>query len=120
MASLPDLRGGDDADEPREGYAGFQLTGKTPGLWNRLRGKFMARVEQLVELVQSDDPAASWFREQAKEFRDGLLDHVKEKLRKEGLQSERIEAEVAKVYAEAEKSRAEARKVNAEARSIEV
>src|SRR5262245_40065660 len=121
MANLPDFyRGVDDENAPRGGYAGFQLTGKSPELWSRLRDKFLARVEQLVELVQRDDPTASWLRQQAKELRDGLLDNVKEKLRKEGLQSERIEAEVAKLYAEAEKGRAEARKVNAEARSVEV
>ncbi|WP_165251193.1 hypothetical protein [Paludisphaera soli] len=102
----------------REGFAAFQVSGKNPALWVRLRAKFMTKVEQLVELVQSDDPAATWMREQAGELRDGALDYVKAKLRKEGAQVEHIEAEVAKLFAEAEKASADAFKTREEALKV--
>lgn len=120
MDKHPDSSGKSALPAPREGYVGFQITGKNPSTWINFREKFVARIEQLVELVQSDDPAACWFREQAGAFRDLAVDHLKAKLRKEGLEVERIEGEVAKLFAESEKVRAEARKLTAEARTIEL
>jgi hypothetical protein len=120
VANLPARQDHAGVPVPRNEFVGFQVTGKTPALWTRLQSKFIARIEQLVELVQSDDPAATWFREQAREFRDLAIDHFKAKLRKEGLESEKIEAEVAKLFAETERARAEARETNAKAKQIEV
>jgi hypothetical protein len=108
------MSGKDGPPAPREGFAGFRVTGNDPALWVKLREKLLTKVEQLVELVQSDDPAAEWVREQAKDIRDGALDYVKAKLRKEGAQVEHIEAEVAKLFSEAEKAHADAFKTREE------
>src|SRR5687767_11406692 len=93
-----------DMLKPREGLVGFEVTGKDPKTWARLRASLMLKVESLVTLVQGDDPAATWFREQAKDFRDLGIDNLKARLRKQGVEVEQIEANVAKLFAEAEEA----------------
>jgi hypothetical protein len=116
MDNLPVQRDGAQVPAPREGFAGFQVTGRSPGLWLKLRSQFVAKVEQLVE----QDAGLGWLQEQAKEFGTLALEHAKARLRREGAEVEKIEAEVAKLFAEKEKVFAEARKTNAEARSLEI
>jgi hypothetical protein len=104
----------------REGFAGFQVTGKDPDLWKKLRANLLAKVHQVVEELVEKDGKLHWLQEQAKEFTALGLEHLKAKLRKSGVEVEKIEAEVSKLFAEREKALAEARKTNAEARAIEV
>jgi hypothetical protein len=120
MADIPARR--DEAGLPatRQGYAGFQVTGKNPDLWKKLHLKFIAKIEQVIEQLVEEDAAQNWLQEQAREFGTLALDHMKAKLRKSGLEAEQIEAEVAKLFAEKERVLAEARKTNAEARAIEI
>jgi hypothetical protein len=104
----------------REGYAGFQVTGKDPDLWKKLHAKLLAKVHQVVEELAEEDGAHKWLQEQAQEFGSLALEHAKAKLRKSGVEVEKIEAEVSEIFAKREKALAEARKTNAEARAIEV
>jgi hypothetical protein len=105
---------------PREGFAGFGLSGKDPVKWAEFRQSLLVQVQVLFEGLARDQPGSGWLKEQAKEFGALALDCAKAHLRKPGLDAAKVEAEVAKLYAEREKALAEARKAHADARSKEL
>jgi hypothetical protein len=118
---LPPARRDHDGEAgPRQGFAGFRMTGKDPATWARFRQNLLARIEALFAQLAEDEPAGSWLLDQAKEFGTLALDAAKAQLRKPGLDAAKIEAEVVKLYAEREKALADARKTHAEARKLEI
>ena len=59
MVDLPVRREDPDLPAPREGFAGFQMTGKTPATWQELRPQFISSIKLLVEqLIQQDDTSS--------------------------------------------------------------
>ncbi len=120
MDDLPSPFDGRSTPARREGFAGFQVTGKDPELWKKLCTGFQAKLYHLVEQLVEEDAGLNWLQEQAREFGSLTLEYAKAKLRKSGVEVEKIEAEAAKLFAEREKALAEARKTHAEARAIEV
>jgi hypothetical protein len=120
VAKLPARRDEPGLPTPRQGYAGFSMTGKDSQKWAEVRQKFLAKIQVLFEQLGEDQPAGAWLREQAKEFGALALDYAKAQLRKPGLDAAKVEAEVAKLYAEREKTLAEARKAHAEAHAKEI
>lgn len=110
----------DSPDElPREGFLRVDVTGQDPDLWMRLQGKLLQTLEKILEHVVDPDRGLT-LREEGQRFTSALLGHCRERLARAGLENEKIEAELHKIYAESEGALAAARKTNAEADALEL
>lgn len=96
-----------------------EVTGKDKKLWQEMRGKLIIAINKSLDTVINQDTNTT-VREEAKEFASALLDHAKSKLKKAGLENEKLLVEIDNLYFKREKDIAEARKINAEAKSIEI
>lgn len=96
-----------------------QVVGKNRELWGELRDKLMMAVTKTLDTVINHENNTS-IRDEAKEFASALIDHAKAKLKRAGLENEKIIAEIDNLYVRREKELAETRKLNAEAKSIEI
>jgi hypothetical protein len=106
-------------EEENKEFVQIRLKGKNAPLWERLRNKFLKKVEDLLDTVINFEDNTS-IKDEAKQFSTDLIKFAKEKLRKAGYENEKLLAEVEDLYAKARKSNAETRKLNAEAREIEL
>jgi hypothetical protein len=103
----------------KEGFVGFQLAGKNEALWGELRPKLILKIKELVDGIGEEDETRGWLKERAKEFGSLAIDYAKSKLRREGVEIQKIEAEIAKLFSEAEAAHEKARKDRADARAVE-
>ncbi len=94
------------------------VRGKTTELWQSLRPKLIQTMTIVLDTV-IDDEHGTTVRDEVKQFTTALLDYAKANLARPGLENERIEAEVRRLYGQMEIDRAEARKKHAEADTLE-
>ena len=100
----------------------IQIAGRDTKLWNKLRDKFMTKLEGMVEnlLDQIVDPQKNTtLREESKQIISLGLDYFKNKLANPGIENEKVLAEIEEIYINMEKTAAETRKIKAEAETIE-
>src|SRR5262249_21831890 len=95
------------------------VTGQDPLLWQGLRSKLVEVINGVLDSV-IDHEKETTVREEAKKMTSALLDHAKARLAKAGLENEKIEAEIQRLYTQIENDYAEARKKHAEAEAIEL
>jgi hypothetical protein len=99
-------------------FARVDVRGKTAALWQSLRPKLIQAMTEVLDAVL-DDEHGTTVRDELKHFTTALLDYAKANLARPGLENERIEAEVRRLYGQIEIDRAEARKKHAEADMLE-
>lgn len=99
---------------PKKGYMIVKVRGEANELWAKLRPKLIKTVNDVLDTV-IDESREATVRTEAKEFTSALLDFAKQRLRKEGLEAEKIEAEVRKLHADMQMGLAEARERHARA-----
>jgi hypothetical protein len=92
----------------------IDVTGKDSDRWRKLKSKLFNAIDQLLDST-IDHERNTTVREEVKQFTSAALDYARQRLAKQGLENDRIEAEVFQLYAERERTLAEARKINAEA-----
>lgn len=97
----------------------IEIKGKDPVLWQQLREKFIIAINRSLDTIINAEHNAS-IRDEAKEFASALIDHAKSKLKKAGIENEKLIADVDRLFVQREKQMAEARKINAEAKAIEL
>lgn len=93
------------------------VRGEDPELWKRLRAKLMVRIHTVLESTLDHDRGTT-VREEAKQFTASMLDFARQRLQREGLENDKIEAEIAELYAKRTKELADADRVSAEAERI--
>lgn len=97
--------------------ARIDVRGKEPNLWKNLRPKLIEKIQKFLDTTM-DHERGTTIQEEAKQFTSALLDFARNKLAREGVEVQKIEAEVSEIYAKRVKSLAEADKVSAEAAAI--
>jgi len=99
-------------------FVRVDVTGKTAALWQSLRPKLIKAMTDVLDAV-IDEEHGTTVREEMKQLTTALFDYAKANLARPGLENERIEAEVRRLYGQMEIDRAEARKKHAEAETLE-
>jgi hypothetical protein len=105
--------------EERKQYLRVDVGGKSPEIWNALRGKLIHAVNKFLDST-IDTIDNKTIRQEAQAFTHALLEHAKEKLAKAGIENQKLLAEIDYIFSQREKEIAEARKINAEAHKIEI
>ena len=109
----------DDVNLPeKKQFARVDVTGKTAELWSSFRSKLIQAMTDVLDAV-IDDEHGTTVRDEMQQLTTALLDYAKANLARPGLENERIEAEVHRLYGQMEIDRAEARKKHAEADTLE-
>jgi hypothetical protein len=103
---------------PEKQYVRVDIRGQDPALWGTLRAKLMVAVEDLLNTVV-DSERGTTLQDEARQLTSAALDHVRARLAKAGLENEKIEAEIQRLYAQIQGDLADARKKSAEADAIE-
>ena len=83
-----------------------------------IKPKLLGAINNVLDTVV-DTTKGTTLKEEAQDILRQSIQHLKERLKKTGLENEEIVARITKILAEAEKERATARKVNAETEQIE-
>jgi len=99
-------------------FVRVDVRGKTAELWQSLRPKLIQAMNDVLDAV-IDDEHGTTVRDEMKQLTTALLDYAKANLARPGLENERIEAEIRRLYGQMEIDRAEARKKHAEADALE-
>jgi hypothetical protein len=102
----------------RKQLARFDVRGKTTALWQSLQPKLIQAMTDVLDAVIDDEHGIT-VRDEAKQLTTALLHYAQAQLARPGLENERIEAEVRRLYGQMEIDRAEARKKHAEADTLE-
>jgi hypothetical protein len=97
----------------------IEVGGKDEGLWAKLRPKLIEAIESLLDF-EIDAENHTSIKVEAQKMVSSLLDNVKSRLNKPGIENQKILAEIDETYTRKQKTVAETRKINAEADSIEV
>jgi hypothetical protein len=93
------------------------VRGSDPALWARLRPKLLQAIEKALDSTL-DHTQGTTVREEARQFTSAFLDYARNRLQREGLENDRIEAEVAKLYAERQSQLADADLRSAQAEDV--
>lgn len=96
----------------------IDVTGKDSRLWSKVRDRLLVTLDRALDTV-IDAERGTTLGEEGRALTTALLDHLKARLAKSGLDNERIAAEVNKLYQEVETQQAVTRKTHAEADKIE-
>ncbi|MBX3322799.1 MAG: hypothetical protein KF757_07390 [Phycisphaeraceae bacterium] len=104
-------------------FVRVDVRGKSPSLWAAKRAEFInTKIPQLIEMMNKfldttiDYDEGTTIREEAKRFTSGMLEFARNKLRKEGVEVEKIEAEISEIYAKRLESIARTEKTSSETR----
>lgn len=74
------------------------VRGENTSLWSQLRPKLIARINEVLDSTL-DHKRGTSFRDEAKQFTASMLEYARQRLQREGLENDRIEAEIAETYA---------------------
>lgn len=98
--------------------SGSQYDNKLNHFFREIRPKLYYAINNVLDTVV-DKSSGSTVKDEAQDILKESISHLKEKLKKTGLENEEIAARITRILAEAEKERAIARKTNAESDQIE-
>src|SRR5207244_13628550 len=82
-------------------FVRVDVRGKTAALWQSLRPKLIQAMNDVLDAV-IDDERGTTVRDEVKQLTTALLDYAKANLARPGLENERIEAEVRRLYGQME------------------
>jgi hypothetical protein len=94
------------------------VSGKSAERWMQFRNKLVQTLQDFLDTVL-DTEQGTTIRDEAQQFTKALLDYAKAHLARPGLENDKLEAEIRRLFSQSEADRAEARKKNAEAEAIE-
>ncbi|MDX9910210.1 MAG: hypothetical protein RBS39_00110 [Phycisphaerales bacterium] len=97
--------------------ARVDVVGANKDLWRSLRPKLLQMVNAVLNTTIDHDKNTT-IAEEAKKLTSQMLEHVRRRLQREGLENDKIEAEIATLYAERTEKLANAEKASAEAAAI--
>lgn len=95
-----------------------EVSGEDATLWNNLKSKLIGAIDKFLDSA-IDIENGTTIREEAQKLTSLAINYAEEKLKKAGVENDKVRAEIDEIYANVEKSKAEARKLRAESRSIE-
>jgi hypothetical protein len=95
-----------------------EANNKISQFFQDIKPKLYGAINNVLDTV-IDKSSGTTVREEAQDILKESIHHLKEKLKKTGLENEEIAARITKIIAKAEKERALARKTNAESDQIE-
>jgi|GEM_PF-1879129 len=105
MSDLP-FEPTDEAGIPEHPYVRVDVRGQDPAKWAEHRPRFIREtIPKLLESMNKfldttlDYDEGTTIREEAKRFTSSMLDFAREKLRREGVEVAKIEAEISELYA---------------------
>lgn len=98
-------------------WARFDVTGKVPSVWAKLRGKLIERLHTVLDSTL-DTKRGTTVKEEFRAFTSALLDAARAKLAKPGLEVQELEAKVEKLFAEKAHELALAEKVSEQAAAL--
>jgi len=104
-------------DPSRSDFLRIDVRGKSAKLWKGIRQKLIGAIGRVLDSV-IDVQQNTTVREESRRFTSALLEHARERLAKAGLENDKIEGEIYKLYAEREKALAEAHKTKVEGDNI--
>jgi hypothetical protein len=95
----------------------IDVRGEDHGLWAKFRPKLIAKIQEVLDTTL-DHEHGTTVGEEAKKFTSGMLEFARQRLQREGLENDKIEAEVAKIYADRTNALADADLKTAQAEKI--
>jgi len=105
-------------NEHNDKYLQIDVSGKNPDLFKKMREKLLTAVNSFLDTTIHHTDKTS-IKQEAQKFKDLALDYGKNKLKKSGLENEKLAAEIEETYSQSQLNLAEARVKNAEADAIE-
>lgn len=99
-------------------FALVTVSGKSAQRWSQFRDKLLQTLQVVLDTVL-DTEEGTTVRDEAQQFTRALLDYAKAHLARPGLENDKLEAEIRRLFSQSEADRAEARKKNAEAEALE-
>lgn len=106
-------------EKDKHDYIEVQVVGINKKTWSELKSKLSIAVSKALDTVINYEENTT-VREEAKEFASAIIAHAKAKLKKAGVENQKLLAEIDLLYTQNEKERANTRKLNAEANEIEI
>src|SRR5262245_31941736 len=103
---------------PEKKFAFITVSGKTTDGWMQFRNKLIQALQTVLDSVL-DTEQGTTVRDEAQQFTRALLDYAKANLARPGLENDKLEAEIRRLFSQSEADRAEARKKIAEAEALE-
>lgn len=94
--------------------ARIDVRGKDPRRWEQVRERLVVRISAMLDATLDHEDNTT-VREEAKKFTSHMLEFARQRLQREGLENDKIEAEVSRIYAERTRELAEADRLSAEA-----
>ncbi|NOT51252.1 MAG: hypothetical protein HOP10_08235 [Chitinophagaceae bacterium] len=92
--------------EENDQFISFHVGGKDEVLWKQLRHKLVQAINTFLDTVIEEE-TQSTIRQELKEFGTAILDYGKQKLKKAGIENDKILAEIELLFSEREKKNAE-------------
>ena len=97
-------------EHPQEGqFALVTVSGKSPQRWSQFRDRLLQTLQIVLDTVL-DTEEGTTVRDEAQQFTRALLDYAKANLARPGLENDKLEAEIRRLFSQSEADRAEARK----------
>jgi len=104
--------------QEKKSFTQSDITRKSDSLWQLLQPKLIQAMIKALNTV-IDDKQGITIRNEMKQLTASLLDYAKANLTHPGLQNERMEAEIRRLYGQMEIDRTEAREKHADADTLE-
>ncbi len=103
---------------PDTRYIRVDVRGDSEELWQKFRSKLLQGLNDLLDAVV-DPESGTTLREETQNLAAAVLNHAKARLARPGVEIEKLEAEIHRLYTQAEADLADARKKRAEAAALE-
>lgn len=94
--------------------ARIDVRGADTTLWATLRPKLIRKISEVLDSTL-DNERGTTVREEAKQFTSAMLEYARRRLQREGLENDKIEAEIAELYAKRASELAQAESLTAAA-----
>ncbi|MBK7391132.1 MAG: hypothetical protein IPI23_19305 [Bacteroidetes bacterium] len=102
-------------EEQSKNICEIKLHGDDELLWEKLRQKLISVINTFLDNTIDFDKGTS-VRDEVKKLASLTLNFAEEKLKKPGIENQKLLAEVDEIYSKIEKNKAEANKINVEAK----
>jgi len=104
--------------DSKKSFINIQVSGESESLWKQLRHKLILTIDNFLDATIDYENNSS-IRDEARKLTSALIDNAKGRLKKPGLENEKLIAEIDNLYLKKEREIAETRKINAQADELE-